>query len=89
MKLELEIYDALCAASTFVINGVLADSYDFGYQGDQSEDPPDYCCGDMQFEGKAPTEAVLNKYGINKAEYALIVGQLETKLSFGSCGWCS
>jgi hypothetical protein len=88
MKLELEIYSALCAASKFVINGVLADSNDFGWQGDQDDDPPDYCCGNMQFEGKEATEEILNKYGINKAEYALIVGQLEKGLSFGSCGWC-
>jgi len=88
MKLELKIYSSLCATSKFIINGVLADSNDFGDQGDQDTAPPDYCCGDMQFEGKAPTESVLNKYGINKAEYALIVGQLEKGLSFGSCGLC-
>lgn len=89
MKLELEIYSALCATSKFIINGVDAESSDFGYQGDQGDDPPDYCCGDMQFEGKEATQEVLNKYGISIPEYNFIVGQLEAGLSFGSCGWCA
>ncbi len=88
MKLELKIRSWFCVTDKFIINDVPADSDDFGEQRDQDNDPPDYCCGDMQFVGKPPTEAVLNKYGINKAEYALIVGQLEKGLSFGSCWLC-
>ena len=89
MKLELEIYSSLCAASKFIINGICAESSDFGYQGDQDDDSPEYHCGDMQFEGKRATQDVLDKYGISISEYNFIVGQLEAGLSFGSCGSCS
>lgn len=88
MKLELEIYSALCATSKFTINGVRAETSDFGFQEDIDDDPPNYCCGNMQFEGKEATKEVLDKYGISVPEYNLIVGQLEIGLSFGSCGWC-
>ena len=89
MKLEVEIYDAYCSTGTFVINDVVANSEDFGWQGDRGYDAPDYCCSDMQFERKQPTDVVLKKYNIDKAEYALIAGLLEEGLSFGSCGMCS
>ena len=89
MKYTLEIYGALCATSTFIINGVGADSDDFGSQGDTSpEMAEDYACGNMQFEMNAPTEEVLSKYSITKEEYETIGRELEEKLSFGCCGWC-
>lgn len=89
MKLELEIFKALCATSKFCINGIVADASDFGEQGDRSSHTAeDYACGDMQFTRIPPTEEVLNKYQITSAEYALVAQQLEDTLSFGSCGWC-
>ena len=36
-----------------------------------------------------PTQSILDKYKINVDEYKVIVEELEDKLSFGSCGWCS
>lgn len=87
MQLELEIYDSLCSTSTFKINGIEADSSDFGDQGDNDRGK-DYGCGNMQFEAKEATPEILAKYGITISEYNLVAGQLETGLSFGSCGWC-
>jgi hypothetical protein len=89
MKLKLEFGTALCYTPTFTINGILADSYDFGEQGDRTpEEAEDYACGDMQFTRVPATPEVLAKYGITGPEYELIAGQLEVGLSFGSCGWC-
>lgn len=38
MILELEFGSALCYTPVFVINGIRADSNDFGYQGDEDPD---------------------------------------------------
>lgn len=90
MKLELEFGVYLCYTPVFRINGVDADSQDFGYQGDdQPEEAAPYCCGDMRFVRREATPDVLIKYGITGPEYELIAGQLESGLSFGSCGRCS
>lgn len=89
MKIEMKVYGALCSTELFVINDVAADSSDFGCQYDADpENAEEYGCGNMTFEGKAPTAEVLSKYKITEAEYALIVAQLESALSFGGCGWC-
>ena len=89
MKLDLTFGSALCYTPTFIINGIAADTSDFGEQGDRSpETAEDYACGDMQFSRIEPTQEIMNKYGINEAEYSIIAGQLEAGLSFGSCGWC-
>ena len=89
MELKLEIFGALCSTSTFEINGVSADSYDFGEQYDHiRENAEDYACSDMRFERKASTDEVLEKYKITEAEYQEIAEKLEDGLSFGCCGWC-
>lgn len=89
MKLELDIFDALCATVRFTINGIEADPDDFGEKYDRSPDTAeDYGCGDMQFTPIAFTEEVLSKYQITEAEYAFVAQQLQDGLSFGSCGWC-
>ena len=90
MAHEIEFGRALCYTPTFVINGVSAVSDDFGEQYDHDqENAEDYCCGDMQFDTKPPTETVLLKYGIDDLEYWTIANKLAEGLSFGSCGWCS
>lgn len=90
MKLELEFGTALCYTPVFTINGIRANSEDFGEQGDRApEDAADYSCGDMQFTRVPAKPEVLTKYNITEPEYELIAGQLEVGLSFGSCGWCS
>ena len=90
MKLKLEAYAALCSLAVFEINGIEADTDDFGDNEDRSPDTAeDYCCGDMQFEAKPPTQEVLNKYSITADEYQEICEKIGEAISFGSCGWCS
>lgn len=89
MKLELEFFGSVCMLHTFMINNVQGDYRDFGEKYDSDpEDAPDYGCGNMQFTRAEPTERVLEKYASNKAEYALVAGQLEEGLSFGVCVIC-
>lgn len=90
MAYEIEIYSALCSTSKFKINGIDADSADFGSQYDAGREyAEDYCCGNMTFEPKSPDKEVLEKYKIDELEYWSIASKLESDLSFGSCGWCS
>jgi hypothetical protein len=90
MKLELTIYGSLCSTQIFSVNGVDADSGDFGDQEDQgSDDAEDYCCGNMVFERKPSTPETLEKYSISEEDYQHIAEKLEGKLSWGECGWCS
>lgn len=80
---------ALCAMRKFAINNVEADPEDFGEQRDESpETAEDYACGGMRFTRADARPEVLEKYGINVAEYEIVAGQLEVGLSFGSCGHC-
>lgn len=89
MKLELEVYSALCALSVFTINNIDAEYEDFGDKYDHCpERAEDYACGNMQFDPKLPTQTILNKYKITVDEYNEICSELEDKLSFGSCGLC-
>jgi hypothetical protein len=90
MKLEITFGTYLCYTPTFIINGVAADSNDFGNQGDEnSNDAPPYGCGDMTFTPRNATLEVLEKYDITKAEYAVVASQLAAGLSFGNCDLCS
>ena len=90
MKLEFEVYYALCAMSKFIINDIQAEYEDFGDKDDiDKEHAEDYCCGDMQFTRKESTPEILAKYNITQAEYNEICDKLTEGLSFGTCGWCS
>lgn len=89
MVLELSFYRALCSHETFAINGIAADSDDFGNKGDCAPELAEpYGCGDMQFTRRLATDSVLLKYNINLSEYDEICQRLEDGLSFGMCGWC-
>jgi hypothetical protein len=89
MELELEFGHALCYTPTFKINGIDADSDDFGEKYDRdTENAEDYGCGDMQFTRVEPKSEVLEKYNISETEYFEIAKKLEGGLSFGCCGWC-
>ena len=89
MDLKFEVFGALCAMSLFRINGIDADEDDFGGKWDHDpENAEDYGCGNMQFERKESTPAVMDKYKITQGEYEIICEKLEDSLSFGSCGWC-
>ena len=90
MKITLEVYGCLCELSTFEINNIKADYDDFGEKYDHdSYSAEEYCCGDMQFDGKQSTPEILAKYSITQSEYDEVVSVLTEKLSFGRCGWCS
>jgi len=89
MKLELEVYGALCATSVFRINGIDAEYWDFGSKTDEDpENAPDYGCGDMRFTPETVSNETLLKYGITKEDAEEIQDRLREELSFGSCGWC-
>ena len=90
MEYTIKVYHALCETQEFTINGIRADSSDFGehYDHDQ-ENAEDYCCGNMRFDPKPHTEEILKKYGITPEEYTEIADKLSEELSFGCCGWCS
>jgi len=89
MEYTLTIYGCLCATKEFVINGISADSGDFGTQGDRNSwEAEDYACADMQFNREPATQTILDKYGISLDEYDTIASELEDRFSFGSCGWC-
>jgi hypothetical protein len=89
MKLELEFYSYACFSPTFTINGIDADSEDFGDAYDRNpEKAADYSCADMQFTRIPAKLAVLERYNISIPEYELIAGQLEVGLSLGRCGSC-
>jgi hypothetical protein len=89
MELELEFGHAFCYTPTFKINGIDADSDDFGEKYDRNPENAEDCeCGDMQFTRIEPKSEVLEKYRITKDEYFEIAEKLEGGLSFGYCGWC-
>ena len=91
MKLELEFGSSYCYCPTFRINGIQAESQDFGNQYDDgdADDVDGHGCADMKFVPGDPTREILSKYGISEAEFLLVAGQLEAGLSFGNCGMCS
>ena len=89
MKLEIEVYSALCSLSIFKINDIEAEEEDFVYKYDHSpETSEDYSCGDMRADIKIPTDDILEKYKINLTEYNEIAFKVAEKVSFGCCGWC-
>ena len=92
MTIKLSNAGSLCClddTDNNSINGVLIDSSDFGDQFDNSpHTAEDYGCGNMSFDYKVHTKAVLAKYNIDIETYDEIADQLEEVLSFGACGWC-
>lgn len=89
MELKLEVHNSLCSTSTFEINGIKANSDDFGFQCDDApEDSEEYGCGDMQFHRKPATQDILTKYHIDTDDYNSVCEELGSELSFGSCGMC-
>lgn len=90
MAHEIEFGTALCYTTTFVINGIIADSDDFGEQYDHDRDSAeDYACGYMRFDAKEPSPDVLQKYKVDELEYWTIANKLAEGISFGSCGLCT
>ncbi len=89
MTLNLDIYNSICAAKAFSINGVKAYCEDFGELCDTAHDEKKpYCCGNMVFKPRTRCCEILQKYGISEEEYTYICIQLRKKLSFGMCRNC-
>jgi hypothetical protein len=90
MAYKMEVFSALCSMRVFDVNGIAADTDDFGEQFDHDPmNAPDYGCADMRFgRFMEPPEGVLEKYGITLSEFEEIGDELSDLLSFGSCGWC-
>ena len=89
MELKLTFMQAMCATNQFEINGIDANSEDFGEQYDRDTGNAEpYGCGNMKFTMKSATDDILKKYNITAAEYDQIAHELEDGLSFGACGWC-
>lgn len=90
MKIEFEMFDALCTHRLFKINNIHARYEDFGEQYDRSPQTSEpYGCGDMSFSAKPATQSILDKYKITPDEYIQICDMLTDKMSWGNCNWCS
>lgn len=87
MKLEIEVFDALCSLSTFITDGVEAEEEEFVDKYDHCPDE-EYGCGNMEADIIAPTEEVLEKYNISPEEHEEIAAKAAELVSFGACGWC-
>lgn len=89
MKLELDVYSAMCETKMFKINGIKATYKDFGEKYDATPDKvKPHFCGNMVFKRIAPTQQVLDKYCITVNEYDFICERLTASISFGTCRLC-
>jgi hypothetical protein len=91
---HLQVYGALCSAKVFQVNGIDADTDDFGEGsdvGDYIDDSDDGyvgCSNRVWQRTDPPPPDTLRKYNISADDYAVICNDLESSLSFGRCGWC-
>lgn len=89
MKLELDIYSAMCETQKFAVNGIDATYRDFGVKYDSMpDDLKPGCCGNMVFVSVKPAQEVLSKYGITIKDYNNICELLRASISFGTCRLC-
>ena len=89
MNLEIKS-NGMCGLSVFRINGIDADTDDFGESYDSDAgNRPDYGCGNRTFRYIESTESVLAKYGITKSEYDEICDELSVELYIGQCARCA
>jgi hypothetical protein len=87
---KIEPMGALCELSSAShINHKHIDVDDFVDKYDHdSENAPEYGCGNMQADVIESTPEVLAKYGIDEDEYQIIAFEISQAISFGTCGWC-
>jgi hypothetical protein len=90
---HLQVYDNLCATKVFQVNGIDADTSDFGEGSDDDWDNKDdvgYGCSNRVWRRIDPPPAdTLRKYDIRADDYKVICDDLEASLSFGNCGLCN
>ena len=88
MKLELNgLFRHGCGMyfTTFKINGVAADIFDFGVY--DTKDTGNYSCSRF-FTPSSFTRVIGDKYKINQREYIQLADKLKQELT-GECDWCS
>lgn len=88
MGVEIKAFRALCEAEIFTINGIRADTSDFGWHESNGVLSEWGGCKNCEFKTYKPTDEILKKYKISLDEYYMICNELSEKLSFGECGWC-
>lgn len=98
IQVVAEPYNALpCEDSVFSVNGVAGSKSDFGYNEDVGSFDYEYgewadenwACADNQFVPHDSVDPeVLDRYGINEAQYREVQDQLTIQFCVGSCGWC-
>ena len=88
MRIRFETHRALpCRPSVFVVNGIQADTDDFGEQDSHSDGY--YGCISNTFKPfRHPPKNVLNKCKISLEEFLDIGDILQEKLDIHNCGWC-
>lgn len=82
-------YGLPCALQKFTVNGIEADTDDFGEA--VSENNGFGGCINNHFVGNIDSshiKEVCNKYNITYEEYLEIVEHLEDRLDVGDCSWC-
>lgn len=89
MELNLSFVPNQCAIKDFSINGVKAQVFDFGYKADlMPESRSVHECGEMAFIFNEPTEEVLTKYSITRANFNTICTQLSHGIHHTHCTNC-
>ena len=76
-----------CTLGKFIINDKKADVDDFGVTFSDGSAMKGTCS--KRFKSGLPTQAVLDKYGINLEEYREVCERLEENLEVYNCGYCS
>lgn len=90
VTIQIEKYEYLPCSCRLTINGIDADTDDFGsMEDDNPEDAPDYGCGCKKFFPEMPSKKVLERYSIDVDEYREICDDLSEALFVGRCGLCA
>lgn len=85
----LEVLPTSCIPLEFAINGVTADTLDFGQGKDVGTDTHCVGCQNRKFKCKPSTKEVMLKYALTKEDYKLVCDILKPALSFGACTNCA
>jgi len=81
MELNLKVHETLCSTYIFCVNGITADTDDFGTQCEDVTTP-----NRLHFTRIPPTMPILTKYKITISDYREVAKRLEDALA-GNCRW--
>lgn len=88
MDIIIEKFRCLpCTLEKFIINDKEANVDDFGVTFSDGSAMKGTCS--KKFKPGLPTQAVLDKYGIDLEEYREVCERLEEDLEVYNCGYCS